>query len=537
MATSITYGSYSFPEPIPLFSEEDEVVKFGGLLDHSAIRVNLVGFLTGSDLSGLDLQKMQMVSGFLNEYEDLVITIENETKTCPAAFIESIDFNDSDSTTVLPYSLTALYYSGETFSEYFGVTDPQNSWSYEEGDNKIITATHTVSARGLKVNSTDPFDNAREFVTGKLADGFENIALFNSGDNAFLTSRTENIDKKSNIYGVTEVYSYSAADRDNSARSYSDSGVVGLSTSISFSNDSQLSITVDGSIKGSIDANTGSQDGLLTTGNFTPEQATEVAINALVNSYSDYESGIYSFVQEGPTAFNYNLNTGANSLDFSFTFSDADKVDLINGNVLHSFTSSISLSKDSAVSSVSVQGDLKYFGTLSIDSTGEFENNARFQAVESALSEVDQYSIAVSAIQDFSGVATGYEINSSYINVEPKSFSITKDPVENTISYNYNYNNQVDFSTGQLKDLSFRIQDKKPLVINSVQETISGFKAAEIISRSLGNYSISATCNDDGSKLDTLKELISGYCSGDHVISESYSTGQNSISYNLAKYY
>lgn len=537
MATSITYGSYSFPEPIPLFSEEDEVVKFGGLLDHSVIRVNLVGFLTGSDLSGLDLQKMQMVSGFLNEYEDLVITIENETKTCPAAFIESIDFNDSDSTTVLPYSLTALYYSGETFSEYFGVTDPQNSWSYEEGDNKIITATHTVSARGLKVNSTDPFDNAREFVTGKLADGFENIALFNSGDNAFLTSRTENIDKKSNIYGVTEVYSYSAADRDNSARSYSDSGVVSLSTSISFSNDSQLSITVDGSIKGSIDANTGSQDGLLTTGNFTPEQATEVAINALVNSYSDYESGIYSFVQEGPTAFNYNLNTGANSLDFSFTFSDADKVDLINGNVLHSFTSSISLSKDSAVSSVSVQGDLEYFGTLSIDSTGEFENNARFQAVESALGEVDQYSIAVSAIQDFSGVATGYEINSSYINVEPKSFSITKDPVENIISYNYNYNNQVDFSTGQLKDLSFRIQDKKPLVINSVQETISGFKAAEIISRSLGNYSISATCNDDGSKLDTLKELISGYCSGDHVISESYSTGQNSISYNLAKYY
>ena len=189
------------------------------------------------------------------------------------------------------------------------------------------------------------------------------------------------------------------------------------------------------------------------------------------------------------------------------------------------------------MSSVSIQGDLKYFGTLSIDSTGEFENNARFQAIESALSEVDQYSIAVSAIQDFSGVATGYEINSSYIKVEPESFSISKDPVENTISYNYNYNNQIDFSTGQLKNLSLNIQDKPPLIINSVQETISGFQAAEVISRSLGNYSISATCNNDGSKLDTLRELISGYCTGVHVISESYSTGQNSISYNLAKYY
>jgi len=532
MATSITYGSYSFPEPIPLFSEEDEVVKVGGLLDHSAIRVNIIGFLTGNDLSGLDLQKMQMVSGFLNEYEDLTVTIENESKTCPSAFIETISFSDSDSTTVLPYNLTALYYSGETFSEYFGVTEPRNSWSYEEGDNKIITATHTVSAKGVKVNSNEPFDNAREFVTEKLSDGFQQIGLFNSGDNGFLTSRTENVDRKSNIYGVTEVYSYSASDR-----TYSDSGVVSVSTSISFTNEQQLSISVNGSIQGSIDANTGVQEGLLTTGNFTPDQATDVAINSLVNSYSDYESGIYSFVQDGPTAFNYNLDTGANLLNFSFTFADPDKVDVINNNVLHSYTSSISLSKDSATTSVSVQGDLKYLGTLIIDSTGEFEDNARFQAIETAFDEIDQHAIATSAIKDFSGVATGYEINSSYINKEPNNFSISKNPVENTLSYNYSYNNSVDFSNGDLKDLSLTIQDKAPLVINNVQETISGFKAVEVISRSLGNYSVSANCSNDGSKLNELKDLISGYCSGDYVISESYSTGQNSISYNLSKYY
>ena len=532
MATSITYGSYSFPEPIPLFSEEDEVVKFGGLLDHSAIRVNLVGFLTGSDLSGLDLQKMQMVSGFLSEYEDLVVTIGNETKTCPSAFIESIDFNDSDSTTILTYSFTAIYYSGETFSEYLGVTDPQNSWSYDEGDDKIITATHTVSAKGVKVNSDDPFDNARDFVAEKLENGFENIALVNSGSNAFLTSRTENVDKKQNIYGVTEVYTYSAGDR-----SYSDSGVVNVSTSISFSNKSELSINVNGSIQGSIDANTGSQVGLLSTGNFTPEQATDVAINALVNSYSDYESGVYSFVQDGPTAFNYDLNTGANLLNFSFTFADPDKVDVINNNVLHSFTSSISISKDSSVSSVSVRGDLRYLGTLFIDSTGEFENNARFQAVETAFGEIDQQAIAISALTDFSGVATGYEINSSYVNQEPRSLSISKNPIENTISYNYTYNNQVDFSDGDLKDLSLNITDKQPLTVNNVQETIAGFKASQIISRSLGNYSVSATCSNDGSELETLKEFVSGFCSGDYKIQESYSTGQNSISYNLSKYY
>lgn len=161
MATSITYGSYSFPEPLPLFSEEDEPVKLAGLYDHSAIRVNIVGYLTGADLSGLDLQKMQMISGFLNEYEDLTVTVENESKVCSGAYVESISFQDSDLTTFLPYSLTALYYSGETFSDYFKVADPSNSWSYSEGENKIITATHSVSARGLKVDSVDALVNAR----------------------------------------------------------------------------------------------------------------------------------------------------------------------------------------------------------------------------------------------------------------------------------------------------------------------------------------------------------------------------------------
>lgn len=537
MATSITYGSYSFPDPLPLFSEEDQPVVFGGLYDHSAIRVNLVGYFTGSNISGLDLQKMQMISGFLNEYQDLTITVENESKTCPKAFIESIEFGASDLTTILPYSLSALYYSGESFSEYFKVTEPQNSWSYAEGDNKIITATHTVSAKGLKVDSNSAFDNAREFVTGKLAGGFENIALFNSGTNAFLTSRSENIDKKSNIYGVTEVYSYSAADRDNSDRAYSDSGVLSLSTSISYSAEQELSISVEGSLQGSIDANTGTQEGLLSTGNFTADQATEVALNALISSYSDYESGIYSFVSNGPTSFNYNLDTGANLLNFSFSFTDVENLDLINQNVIHKYTTSINLSKDAALTKISVNGTLAYQGTLVLDTTGEFENNARFQAIESAFDEVDPYVIARDAMQDYTGIATGYEFGSSYVNPEPTNFSITKNPVENTLSYNYTYDNSIDISNGQLKDLKISIADKQPLQISSVQETISGFKASEIISRSLGEYSVAASCSNLGDSLSTLKDIISGYCSGSHIISESYQTGENSISYTLAKYY
>ena len=92
MASSITYGSYSFPEPIPIFSEEDAPVSLECSYDHSAIRVILVGYLTSSDLSGLHLQKMQMISGFLNEYQDLNVTVENQSKTCPKALSKELYF-------------------------------------------------------------------------------------------------------------------------------------------------------------------------------------------------------------------------------------------------------------------------------------------------------------------------------------------------------------------------------------------------------------------------------------------------------------
>jgi len=538
MATSITYGSYSFPEPIPLVAEEDNAIVIAGQYDHSAIRVNLVGYLTGSDLSGLDLQKMQMISGFLNEYQDLTITVENESKVCSKSYVESISFQDSDVTTFMPYSLSLLYYSGETFSDYFNVTEPQDTWEYTEEDGKKVIATHTVSAKGLTIGSSSELENARSFVTSRLANGFQSLGLFNSATSeAYLTSRSENLDRKSNTYGVTETYIYSTSEDYADGEIFdSISGIVDVATDINFELDQGLSVSVRGSVQGNIDANTGSI-GNLSTGDFTPAQATEIALNAIVNSYSDYESGVYSFISNGPTSFSYDLDTGANLLNFSFDFADSDNLYLIDGNVIHKYSTSINISKDSPVAQISVQGNLSYNGSAFISATGQFEDNPRFKALTGAFASVDPFLIAREAIDDFTGVATGYEFSSSYLNTGATDFSITKNPVENTINYSYNYNNQFDFSSGRLTDFSINITDQKPLQLSSVQETITGVTATNIISRSLGVYSVSAQSNDGPDELETLKEIVSGFCSGDHVISSSYVTGQNRISYNLSRYY
>lgn len=537
MPDSVTYGSYSFPDPLPAIAESDNLIKVAGKYDHKSISVQAIGFITGETLSGLNTGKMAMVSGFLDEYQDLTVTVGSDERVFSKCLVNSINFAEGDLTTILPYTVDFLTYEDETFSDYFKVENPVNTWSYSEQEGKIVQATHTVSAKGLKVDASDPFDNARDFVTGKLDGGFQFVGLFNSGSNGFLTSRTEDVDRKTDTYSVTEVYSYSASDNP-----ITDSGIVSLSTNINYSKDGGLSVNVQGSLQGSIDAITGND--LLTTGHFSPDRATQVAINSIKNSASDYENEVYSFVSNGPSAFNYTLDSGANRLDFDFQFENADNFDLVTGyNVIHMYDVNVQCSKDSPVSNVSVQGSLKYHGIdSSIYSVANASiENQRFLAVSGAFDAVTGrdgiYSLAKDGLDDFVSVATGYEFSSSYLRKEPVSFSINKNPNTNEISYNYTYNNSIDYSNNQLKDFKAVITDKVPIVLNKVQQTLVGFKANVVANRTLGEYSIDASANNGESDLSTLVNIASGLCSGKHKISDSHTINLNNITYNLAKYY
>lgn len=531
MPDFITYGSYSLPTPLPAIAESDDLIKIAGKYDHRSTTVNLIGFLTGENLSGIHRAKMEVISGFLSGYQDLTVQVGDEQKVFDKCFVKSIQFQEGDLTTILPYTVDLLSYKEENFSNYFGISDPTDNWSYAEQDNKIIQATHTVSAMGLKVNNNDPFDNARNFVSGRLQN-FEYLGVFNAPEsNIFLNSRTESIDRKSNKYSVTEVYNFSASEDI-----ISNSGIVTFSTNITYDKNQQLVVTLNGSIQGSIDACiTG---GLLTTGNFTPAQATNLALNSVINSSSSFESGVYAFLSNGPTAFEYSLNTGSNKLDFSFKFENPEDFDLIDG-VLHIYDTSISCSKDQAVSSVSVQGTLRYnLSDLNIASTGQAgSDNPIFQKVESAFQQVDQLSLAKFALQNFAEGATGYEIVSTYLNSEPLSFSIQKNPITNEITYDYTYNNNIDYSSGSLKDFVATIIDSKPLQLVSVQESIGGYVDTVVANRTLGQYSVSASASNQESDLPTLKQVVSGLCSGSYELSSSQNINIANISFNLAKYY
>jgi len=539
MAETVTYGSYSFPYPTPLVGYGVEPVYIQGAVDHTKNSIEIVGNLTGSNLSGLHLQKMQMISGMLSEFQTITISNNDSNKQFASAKPISISFDSSDLTTVLPYSVSFESYSEETFSQFFGIENPKDEWDFSEQNGRITEVSHSVSAKGIKVDSSDPLVNARHFVTGRTT-GCRDLSLFQTGanNNAFLFSRTENIDKSSNEYAIDEVYKYSTSE-DLTTTGVSKSGILNCSTKISFDKQDGLNVTVNGSVQGSFDSPQFGT-GLLDTGIFDSSQATQVAVNAVASSLSNYETGSYTFINNGPSTVSYDLDTGSNVVNFTYTFSDPENLDR-SGNILHTRSATVSASKDESVVRVSINGEFKYKGPFDIIGTGDPATGERFKQVDAQYSGVIANSgflnLAIEALQDFTGDATGYNISGDFLNPNPNSRQITKSPQESSISYSLEFDNRIDLSSGQLSGLQISITDKKPIELSGIVPSLGGFAKQKLVNRRAGEYAVAASCEASTGDLQKLIEISSGYASGVFSFNESSSLNDQTISYNMSRYY
>lgn len=520
---SIQYSSYNFPEPLPLLAESSKSIYISGLYDHSTLDIKLVGFLTGSNLSGLHLQKQQMISGLLNEYEDLSIQISGDNKTYSKVLPISIDFSDSDLTTILPYNVSFLAFTGESFSQFFGISNPKNEWSFEEQENQIVKATHTISAQGEKINDQEPLQNAIDFVTSNT--GFQNVAPILKGNNAFLKSRSESINRKTANYSITEVYHFDGSDRQETT-----DAIVTYDTTINFNKDGGINAGINGSIYGAFDGS------LVNTGLFTPQNATDALINDLGASKSSYESEAFSFVRSGPSTYSYNINTGVNSIDFEFTYVDIDNIDQDENNVAHKYKTSIQASKDNANLTVSAEGELYFNSIDSAVNTGLYETSQRFQYIDDRFGVIDTYNIAYQGLQDFIEDNNEYSCPNLTLNRKVKSKTVNKDPVGNRIEYNYTYDTSINLSSS-LENVKISVTDKVPLVLSNVVPTLDGFADQVISDRTLGEYTVSATADEDSSKILQLKNLVDSYTKGHTKQSDSHSISDNNISYTITEFY
>jgi hypothetical protein len=274
----------------------------------------------------------------------------------------------------------------------------------------------------------------------------------------------------------------------------------------------------------------------MTTGLFSPNDAANFARVAIENSKSQYESGVYGVLTNGPSSYNYDTNEAENKINFSFQFKDPFSIR--NGDVLNDYSVSVSATKDENTLTASIAGKITYDSCFDIFSGGPIETSPRYLKIEEEFEKINFYALAQQKYGEFIESVSGYE-ESKYLSPIPIGESITKSPYEPSISYSYSYDNKIDYSSGQLRNLSFQITDNLPISITKYLESNNGFASQEVISRSLGKASVSSSCEENADKLETLKQVASELILGKNcqIFEENWATGDASISYQIGSYY
>jgi len=197
-------------------------------------------------------------AAILNLQESVLSTYSAQTSTLTVGeisrsnvFLQSIDFGSSDYLSNSDYEVTFISYPNDYFTES-GVLNPVNEWEFSEGKNGILSVSHNVSARGLNTSNLDgtALTNAKNFVQNLV---YPNATVIPttltqfadlSGSNFILKSRSENTNRITGEYSVTENYELDLVSSENAIIQYSvnvDEPVNGFHTA-----------TIDGTVEGGL---------------------------------------------------------------------------------------------------------------------------------------------------------------------------------------------------------------------------------------------------------------------------------------------
>lgn len=349
--------------------------------------------------------------------------------------IRSINFDNSNYAGIVDYSieLNSTKVSGN-------VIDPVNEFQFTENENKTVTLSHNVSAKGINTSlspiKSNALNNAISFVRSNT--GLANIpsTRFISGDinRFYLQNFSESIDRLNAIYSVQETYINNYL--DNSL-----SGNLTYSLDINSGSESNfVEINIRGQYKG---PKNGDISNLRNSLNIT---------GLISGTYSGYFN---------PTPIQYNIteNTGENSINFDYSF---DNINL--PNPYYRYNSSITKDEIQQIYNVQIQGEIIARGNRNYRyflSTGNIINlTGQFISVASGI---------LTGFKDFNGDT--YLSNLRLLNI-----TIDENPNNGTVSANASYDDKY-MPTGNATDASYNISVSAPRWYMNNQPTcnIKGF--------------------------------------------------------------
>jgi hypothetical protein len=474
----ITFGTYTFPEPEPLLSLDLESVEMGGLQQAERQAINVIGFLTGNSLIELNSQKNEMIDGLVRPFAPLSVECFN----FPLAELSSLEFSESDLTTLLPYSVQFEAYP-DGGGEFFGIESATDEWSYKENEDKTLTATHSISAKALNVDGTNPFERAKAFVTSRT-DGYENISKIHEvkGQVGYLRSISEVIDIFNGSYEITYEYLVGVAEE------HSNDAVVRYSAQVDYSKEGGLSVSVSGSIIGEIDGPPVSES------MFSKEDARDVLVDYIAKSKSNTEDGKYPFFPRLPDSSSYTEKEDSNTIEFTFQFDNLESED---EDIIHEYAVTYEENSDSGVKTATISGTVRYVGTNnpfnpSVD--GDPSTSVRFGLVKSFFNSISPFGI-------LNGLAP------FQISDDLKNSSVSKKPYEFSIDYSFSYQSPL---AGLCPDLklgggSVSYSESLPTSKTALQSGIERIISTKLVEATLGSVEVTITSNNEEVSLDDLE--------------------------------
>jgi hypothetical protein len=188
--TKISYNGFDFQnQPTPFITKDESFIKYGENFG-SVQTFNLNGEITGKDFDALRSFQKEIITGFAKDFgvfkiqdarENFVvgsnILLENSSKMLSEDLddllleqeagstifkdilsktgvkINSVNFPSNTYKKRLNYNISLTCYPSDYFNENYGVVDPQDQWSFSQSNDDILSATHTISAKGFRITN------------------------------------------------------------------------------------------------------------------------------------------------------------------------------------------------------------------------------------------------------------------------------------------------------------------------------------------------------------------------------------------------
>jgi hypothetical protein len=199
--------------PTPFISSSQDFIDFNTNWNQ-VTNLTLNGQITGQYIGNFSFGQLSenanTLLNRLNENFKSFKIVENSEVlySAPVSIIDSINFEESNWYGILPFSIQIKVYESGLFSNYYGIVEPEEDFSFSE-ENSVLNLNHRISAKGIQTSGKNSIQNAKNWVLSRTGEinKVRTLLVKNNSNSFLLTSTNETIDRFNGTYSIENIYS------------------------------------------------------------------------------------------------------------------------------------------------------------------------------------------------------------------------------------------------------------------------------------------------------------------------------------------